>query len=89
VVEASLGEDPEHIVHACMMDPLTGAALTLEEIRDMVIEMFDIQREWLPQFEGKSITRTPTISVPENVQRAEVPVDPALAVAHRFGELNP
>ena len=35
-VEAAMSGDPEKIVHACALDPLTGAVLTLKEIREMV-----------------------------------------------------
>jgi alpha-galactosidase len=87
-VEAALSDDPEGIVHACALDPLSSAVLTLKEIREMASEMLETQRQWLPQFEGRSIRPTPTISISENVRRAEVPVDPALAIALRFGELT-
>jgi alpha-galactosidase len=70
------------------MDPLTSAVLTLKEIRDMAAEMLDAGRQWMPQFDGKSIRPTPTINIPENVKRAHVPVDPALAILARFGELG-
>lgn len=86
-VEAALTGDPEHIVHACALDPLTGAVLTLKEIRDMACDMLEAERQWLPQFEGKSIRPTPTISIPKDVKRADVPIDPALAIFARFGEL--
>jgi alpha-galactosidase len=86
-VEAAISGDPEYLVHACALDPLTGAVLTLEEIRDMACEMLEAQRQWLPQFEGKTIKPTPTISIPKDVRRAEVPIDPALAIFARFGEL--
>jgi len=86
-VEAALTGDPEHIVHSCALDPLTSAVLTLKEIRDMAIEMFEAEKKWLPQFEGKTIKPTPTISIPENVERADVPVDPALAIMARFQKL--
>jgi len=86
-VEAAISGDPEHIVHACALDPLTAAVLTLEEIREMASEMLEIQKGWLPQFEGKTIKPKPTISIPKDVKRAEVPVDPALAIMARFGEL--
>ncbi|WP_168735721.1 hypothetical protein [Cohnella fermenti] len=33
------------------------------------------------------IMATPDIFIPPNVKRAEVPIDPALAVFSRFGEL--
>jgi alpha-galactosidase len=86
-VEAAISGDPEHIVHACALDPLTGAVLTLKEVREMASEMLEAERAWLPQFEGKTIRPTPTISIPKDVTRAEVPVDPALAILARFGEL--
>jgi alpha-galactosidase len=86
-VEAALNGDPETIVHACALDPLSSAVLTLKEIREMTTEMLENQRQWLPQFEGKTIKPTPTIAIPKNLKRAKVPVDPALAVALRFSEL--
>ncbi len=86
-VEAALSGDPEQIVHACALDPLSAATLTLKEIRDMAADMLEAEKQWLPQFEGKSIKSTPTIVVPEGIERAEVPVDPALAIMARFGEL--
>jgi alpha-galactosidase len=50
IVEASLSGDTEAIVHAVMLDPLTGAVCTLDQIRAMVAEMFEAQEHWLPQF---------------------------------------
>jgi alpha-galactosidase len=86
-VEAGLAADPEHIVQAVALDPLTSTRCTLAEVREMVGAMLEAQREWLPQFEGKFVRRTPAISIPADVQRVEVPLDPALAIAHRFGDL--
>jgi alpha-galactosidase len=51
IVEASLTGETEAIVHAVMLDPLTGAVCTLDQIREMVAEMFEAQNHWLPQFE--------------------------------------
>ncbi|HGE70682.1 TPA: alpha-galactosidase [Candidatus Poribacteria bacterium] len=87
-VQAAITGDPEHIVHACALDPLTSAVLTLKEIRDMASEMLEAQKQWLPQFEGKTIRPTPTINIPKDVKRADVPVDPALAIMARFKELS-
>ena len=84
---AALEADPEHIVHAVALDPLTGAVLTLKEIRDLCSEMLEAHRKWLPQFEGKHIRPTPTISIPPDCRPVDVPLDPALAVANRFGKL--
>jgi alpha-galactosidase len=85
--EAALEGDPEKVVHAAAVDPLAGAVLTLKETRDMCAEMLEAQREWLPQFAGKAIEPKPTIVIPEDVQPVEVPLDPALAINKRFGDL--
>jgi alpha-galactosidase len=86
-VEAALTGDPEKIVHACALDPLTSAVLTLKEIREMVAEMLEAEKQWLPQFAGKTVRPTPTSVIPKDVKRAKVPIDPALAIFARFGEL--
>ena len=86
-VEAAITGDPELAVAACAVDPLTSACLTLKETRDMVSEMIEAAREWLPQFGDKRVRSTPVISTPPGTKHAEVPLDPALAVVHRFGEL--
>ncbi len=85
--EAALEGDPEKVVQAAAVDPLAGAVLTLKEARDMCAEMLEAQREWLPQFQGKAITPKPTISIPEDCEPVEVPLDPALAINKRFGDL--
>jgi alpha-galactosidase len=87
-VEAAITGNPEHIVHAVALDPLTSAVLTLAEIREMVGEMLQAEEQWLPQFAGKRLKATPVIAIPQDVQRAEVPIDPALAIFARFGELG-
>jgi alpha-galactosidase len=86
-VEAALSGDPETLVAAVAMDPLTSACCTLAEVRSMVSEMLEAEREWLPQFAGRSPRPTPTVSIPADVEPVDVPLDPALAVVHRFGEL--
>jgi alpha-galactosidase len=53
-VEAALNGDYEAAYHACLVDPLTSAALAPHEIQDMTDEMFEAQIQWLPQFKGKS-----------------------------------
>jgi alpha-galactosidase len=42
--------DRDAIHQAIALDPLTGAILTLPQIRSMVDEMFEAQAQWLPQF---------------------------------------
>ena len=86
-VEASFTGDPELVMNAVAMDPLTSAVLTLHEIRDMVAEMLEAEAKFLPQFAGRTLRGVPAISVPKNVKRAEVPLDPALAIANRFMKL--
>ena len=86
-VEAGLTGDPEHIVHAIALYPLTSACCTLKEVRDMTAEMLNAEARWLPQFKGKRLKPTPVISIPKKLKRVDVPVDPALAIASRFGEL--
>jgi len=50
VVEGSLAGDKEMIYQAICYDPLTAAVLGLREIRSMVDEMFEANKEWLTQF---------------------------------------
>lgn len=86
-VEAALNHDPELVMNAIAMDPLTSAVCTLEEIRRMTSEMFDAEKEWLPQFEGKKLKTCKIISIPADVKPIEVPIDPALAIVNRFTQL--
>lgn len=86
-VEAALSGDPELAMQAIAMDPLSGAVCTLDQIRRMTAEMLDAQREWLPQFAGRSLAPRAMIRVAKDVVPAPVPLDPALATANRFGEL--
>jgi alpha-galactosidase len=85
--EAAVTGDPELLFAAVAADPLTSAVLTLKEIRDMVGEMLEDQRQWLPQYEGKSLRSLPIIDTPPGTPGVDVPLDPALAIVHRFGKL--
>ncbi len=87
-VRAGYSGDPEEVVHAVALDPLTSSVLTLAEIREMTAEMLEAERAWLPQFEGKQLVAKKDIAIPADVVRAPVPVDPALAIMARFGELG-
>jgi alpha-galactosidase len=49
-VRAALSNDREHVYHAVMLDPLTGALLTLDEIRAMTDELFTAHASFLPGF---------------------------------------
>ncbi|MCL2248124.1 MAG: alpha-galactosidase [Oscillospiraceae bacterium] len=85
--QAAYEADPEMVFWAISMDPLTSAVLNLDQIRAMTAEMFDAQRQWLPQFDGKTLKKTPTINIPGDVNPVNVPLDPALAINMRFGKL--
>jgi len=50
-VEAAITGKKDAVYQAIMIDPLTSAVLTLPEIHDMVSEMFEAEKEWLPQFD--------------------------------------
>ena len=79
--------DPELVVQAAALDPLTGAVLTLGQIRELVSELLDAEQKWLPDFEGKRPRPTPTIVIPPDCKRADVPADPALAISTRLANL--
>jgi alpha-galactosidase len=55
--QGHLLRDPDLISQAIKLDPLTGAACTLEQVDSMVQEMFEAQAEWLPQFQGSKLLR--------------------------------
>ena len=85
--EAAVTANPELAFAAIAMDPLTSAVLGLKETRDMVRELFKAEAQWLPHFEGRLPRNVDIIEVPEGTTGVEVPLDPALAVANRFGKL--
>ncbi len=49
-VEGALEGDPRKVFHSICFDPLTSAVLSLGEIKAMVDEMFEANRDYLPQF---------------------------------------
>lgn len=85
--EAAIKGDMELAFNAIAMDPLTSSVLTLQEIRDMVSEMFEASREFLPQFTGKTFHRIHGISIPKGTIGVDVPMDPALSIYHRIEKL--
>ncbi|MBN1574588.1 MAG: alpha-galactosidase [Deltaproteobacteria bacterium] len=54
-VKGFLAGDPEMIYHSIIYDPLTAAVLSLAEIREMVNEMLDKNRKYLPTFKRFSV----------------------------------
>jgi alpha-galactosidase len=49
-INATLDGDPTMIYRAICHDPLTAAVLSLAEIKQMVNEMFEQNKNYLPQF---------------------------------------
>ncbi|MBR0459431.1 MAG: alpha-galactosidase [Victivallales bacterium] len=49
-VDGALTGDSNLIYHACIFDPLTSAVLSLDEIRNMVNEMFAANKKYLTYF---------------------------------------
>jgi len=82
--EAALTGDPEMVMQACAMDPLTSACCTLKEVREMTAAMLKAEAKWLPQFKRRKLRMTPAIKIPKGIKRVDVPLDPALAIANRF-----
>ncbi len=85
--QAALEGDPELVLQALALDPLTSAVCTLAEAREMARAMLEAERPWLPRFAGRKLARRPAIAVPRGTKGVEVPLDPALAIANRFVEL--
>jgi alpha-galactosidase len=49
-VQALLTENPEHIYHAAMLDPHTGAELDLQQIWDLTHDLLVAHGNWLPEW---------------------------------------
>lgn len=86
-VEAGINADPDMVVQAIAMDPLTSTRCTLNEVREMTAELMAAEAQWLPQFEGKPLRPVPVVSIPAGTVGVQVPLDPALAINKRFGTL--
>ncbi len=54
-VDGILTGNAEKIFQAICYDPLTAAVLSLEEIREMVNEMFEKNKKFMPQFKKKKV----------------------------------
>ena len=52
-VDAALEGDAKKVFHAVAFDPLTAAVLSLDQIKEMVDEMMEKNKEYLPQFYKK------------------------------------
>ena len=85
--QAALTGDPELAFAACALDPLASAVCTLYEIREMTREMLAKEAAWLPQFAGKTLAARKPVKVTAATKGIEAPLDPALAIGNRFGQL--
>jgi len=54
-IQAAVDGDPVKVYRAICHDPLTAAVLSLAEIRDMVNELFDQHKDYLPQFKHNKV----------------------------------
>lgn len=54
-VQAGTTGDRELLHQAIAIDPFTGAQLALPRIREMVDEMLEAEKQWLPQFRKNSV----------------------------------
>ncbi len=50
-VEGALTFDRERVYQAVLLDPNTASVCSPVEIREMVDELFEVEKTWLPQFE--------------------------------------
>lgn len=50
VVTSIIDQDREAAIHALMVDPLTAAVCSLEEIRTMFDEMVAVEKQYLPEY---------------------------------------
>jgi len=48
--EAAISQKKEHIYHAAMLDPLTGANLSIDEIYSMVDKLIEAHQNYLPKY---------------------------------------
>ena len=51
-VQAALEGDARKVFWACAFDPLTSAVLSLDEIQEMVTEMLEQNKDYLPWYKG-------------------------------------
>lgn len=52
-VTAALTGNKEHVYHAAMLDPHTGAELSLDEIWSLVDDLFEAHGDWIPLFQKR------------------------------------
>jgi len=71
-LDAALKGDPEILIAALALDPLTLSVLDLPEIRKLTTRMLQEQSEWLPQYKNKAPLKT--INIEENLTKIFLPI---------------
>lgn len=69
-VAALMTGNREHIYHAAMLDPHTGAELDLDQIWQVVDELIDAHGDWLPAFARKAPSAPEPTPAPTPLRRA-------------------
>ncbi len=69
-VEAALTGDRDLVYAAVAMDPLTGALLTLPQIREMVDEMIRAERRWLPRLASRTLVTAGAEQIARQVNKS-------------------
>ena len=49
-IKGCINGDKHAVYHAILFDPLTASVLSMDEIQSMVDEMFEANKQYLPQF---------------------------------------
>ncbi len=69
--------DPEYVFQAMAMDPLTAMSCTLDEIREMTIELMRAHEPWIPVMKGRIPASKPHIYLKEATGKVEKHIDPS------------
>lgn len=72
-VEAALTGDPELLVCALALDPLTSSVLTPQQCRMLTRDMLERQANFLPQFKGKQLKETIPIKAQYETKPYKIP----------------
>jgi alpha-galactosidase len=56
-VQAALSGNPDFLVSALSLDPLTSSILNLQQIKELADRMLDAESEYLPQYRDKKINK--------------------------------
>lgn len=71
-LNAALEGNPETLIAALALDPLTSSVLDLPDIRKMADKMLKEQRDWLPQYKNRY--PAPIVNIEENCTQKYSPI---------------